>query len=98
MQSLLRRMIEWHAKATYGWNHETWFRGRFLEEWAHPQDVERLQRSFTHYNKEDIKRVLLVAMDLFRWMTMEIAKKLNYSYPSDVDECVIEWIKSTLQR
>jgi len=98
MQSLLRQMIEWHAKVHYGWSHETWFRGRFLEEWAHPAVIEKLQRSIAHYDVEDIKQVLLSAVDMFQWMAKEVAEKLNYSYPTDVNEYVIEWIRNTLQQ
>jgi len=32
-------MLEWHARATRGPEHDTWMRGRFLEEWADPRAV-----------------------------------------------------------
>lgn len=94
MQRLLLRMTEWHALATHGSNYDTWFRGRFLEEWAHPQTLEGLRCAFAHYDEEDVKRALLGAMDLFRWMAMETAEKLGYpSYPTKADEQVTNWIK-----
>lgn len=90
-------MMEWHAKATYGWNHETWFRGRFLEEWAHPKALKRLRSSFAHYDEEDTKHALLAEMDLFRSMAKEIAKKLNFTYPVNADKHVTRWIKKVIQ-
>jgi aminoglycoside 6-adenylyltransferase len=33
----LKTMIEWHALAVHGGQYDTWFRGRFLEEWAEPK-------------------------------------------------------------
>jgi aminoglycoside 6-adenylyltransferase len=93
MQRLLHRMIEWHAKANYGWDYETWFRGRFLEEWADPRVLKGLQVSFAHYDVEDIKKTLLAVMDLFRLIAMETAKRLNYSYPTKADKYVTDWIK-----
>jgi len=93
MQRLLLRMMEWHARATHGWNYDTWFRGRFLDEWVHPQTLEGLRGAFAHYDEEDVKRALLAAMDLFRWMANETAEKLSYPYPTKADEQVTKWIK-----
>jgi len=98
MQWLMCRMMEWHAKATYGWNHETWFRGRFLEEWAHPRDLKGLQGAFAHYNYDDTKHALLEAMDVFSWIAMETAEKLSYSYPTEIDKRVTEWTKTNLSQ
>lgn len=97
MQRLMCRMMEWHAKATYGSNHDTWFRGRFLEEWANPQALKGLQNCFAHYDEEDIERALLAAMDLFRLMAIEVAEKLGYPYPTEADGQVRRWIDRTMQ-
>jgi aminoglycoside 6-adenylyltransferase len=96
MQRLLFRMIEWHARATHGWNYDTWFRGRFLEEWAHPQVLKELCSAFSHYDKDDVKLALLAMMNLFHWISMEIAKKLDYPYPTKADEYVTNWIKTCI--
>ena len=94
MQHLLLRMIEWHTLATRDWGCDTWFRGRFLEEWAHPHAVKGLQDAFAHYDTQDIKRALLAAMNLFHWLAIETAAKLGYSYPGQADEIVAKWIRN----
>jgi aminoglycoside 6-adenylyltransferase len=96
MQWLLLRMMEWHARAIHGWDYDTWFRGRFLEEWAPSQTLEGLRGAFAHYDEEDVKRALLALMDLFRWLAMETAEKLSYSYPTKSDEQVTKWIRTCL--
>jgi aminoglycoside 6-adenylyltransferase len=96
MQWLMCRMMEWHAKVTYGWNHDTWFRGRFLEEWAHPRDLKGLQSVFTRYDYDDTKHALLEAMHIFSWMAMETAEKLSYLYPTKADKHITEWIGKRL--
>jgi len=96
MQRLLLRMIEWHARAKHGWNYDTWFRGRFLEEWADPYALEGLREAFARYDKQDVGRALLATMGLFRWTATEIASKLGYQYPTDVDEHVSEWVRDCL--
>jgi aminoglycoside 6-adenylyltransferase len=96
MQQLLLRMMEWHARATHVWNYDTWFRGRFLEEWVNHRALQDLRKVFAHYDENDIKRALLEAMDLFRWLAMEMAERLSYTYPTEADKCVIEWVRTCL--
>ena len=83
---------------TNGWNYDTWFRGRFLEEWAHPQAVKELHGAFAHYDEEDAKAALLATMDLFRWIAVETAEKLGYPYPAKADEHVTKWIRTCLSQ
>lgn len=81
LKNLLQQVLEWHARAIYGPNHDTWLRGRFLEEWADPRAVQQLLGVFAHYEETDIWRALDATMDLFRWVSLETANLLGYSYP-----------------
>ena len=94
MQRLLLQMMEWHALATHDWNYDTWFRGRFMEEWAHPQALKELRSTFAHYDEEDIKDALLALIELFHWIAVETAEKLSYQYPTKADKHVTRWIKT----
>lgn len=96
MQQLVLQMMEWHTLATHDWKHDTWFRGRFLEEWAHPKAVERLRTAFARYDKEDIKLALFATTNLFRWLATETAAKLSYAYPAETDDHVTKWIRKCL--
>ena len=98
MHWLLLRTMEWHALATHGWNYDTWFRGRFLEEWAHPQALKELRGAFAHYDEEDTKAALLATMNLFRWIAIETAEKLGFPYPAKADEHVTNWIRTCLSQ
>ena len=82
LKHLLRQMMEWHTHASRGEGVDTWMRGRFLEEWADVRAVESLPVIFAHYDEEDIWRALMATMDLFRWLAVESAELLGYSYPS----------------
>jgi aminoglycoside 6-adenylyltransferase len=88
LKSLLFTMLEWHARATQGLGHDTWFRGRFLEEWANPQAVHELKQVFAHYDAEDIWRALLATMRLFRWLAEETAVRCGLDYPAEEDRFV----------
>jgi len=93
MQSLLLKMMEWHALADHGWKHDVWFRGRFMEEWAHPQAVSELRGTFAHYDRRDIARALLASMDLFRRVATETAGRLGFAYPAKTDRRVASWVE-----
>ena len=85
LKSLLFVMLECHAHATQGAAHDTWFRGRFLEEWADPRAVRELRAVFAHYDAEDIWQALFATMDLFRWLALETAQHLGFTYPAEGD-------------
>lgn len=96
MKRLLLKMIEWQARATKGWNYNTWHRGRFLEEWADLRILERLGDTFSRYGEDDIRGALLATMDMFRGLAIETAERLGYDYPKFADECATELIMTWL--
>ncbi len=96
MQDLLLQMIEWHATLIQGGKRDTWFRGRFLEEWADPKTLKGLREAFARYDVADIKRALLASIDLFRDLATETAEKVNYAYPKEAERKVTEWIRHTI--
>lgn len=98
MKGCLLTMVEWHARARYGQDHDTWFRGRFLEKWAHPRVVKGLKDVFAYYNEKDVKRALLVTMDLFSWIAAETAEMLGFPYLDKTDETVTEWVRTCLSK
>ena len=94
MKWRLLRMVEWHAHTTNGWNYDTWHGGRFLEQWASPRVVEGLQDAFAYYDEDDLWRGLFATMDLFRWLAIETAKRLDFSYATSADEHTTEFVQS----
>jgi aminoglycoside 6-adenylyltransferase len=93
MHGSLLPMTEWHAKATHGWDYETWHGAHFLEEWADPRALKGLRSAFARYEAEGVWRALLATMELFRWLAIETAERLSYPYPTVADERVTEWVQ-----
>ena len=62
----VRQMIEWHARATHGWDYDTWYDGRFLHQWADPRTAAGLREADAHYDADDVRRALFATTDLFR--------------------------------
>ena len=81
LKQLLLRMLEWHTQANRP-GVDTWLRGRFLEQWADPRAVQALQACYAHYNSEDTWRALFATRDLFHWLSLEVAEKRGFSYPT----------------
>lgn len=81
LKGYLQRMLEWHARATRGDSHDTWLRGRFLEEWADPRAVAELSRAFAHYEAADMARALAATMALYRWLEDETVAVWSYPIP-----------------
>ena len=86
MKWLLLRVIEWHARVQNGAGYDTWHRGRFLEQWADPRAIADLRHAFAHYDQAEVRQALLATMELFHWLSLEIATRLDYSYPHSGQE------------
>jgi len=97
LQDLMKTMIGWHALAKSDGKQDTWFRGRFLEEWAEPGLTDELRNTFAHYDKEDTRKALNASITLFSRIAKETAQKLGYSYPTDTETAIKAWIEKTLR-
>lgn len=98
MKQKLLTMLEWHARAINGPDHDTWHNGRFLEQWADPRALADLRGAFAHYDAQDVERALHATIGLFRWVALETAGRLNYTYPSAADEYVRTWLRDCLNK
>jgi aminoglycoside 6-adenylyltransferase len=96
LKGLVRAMLERHSRATHRWEYDTWHDGRFLEKWADPRALAALRDAYACYDAEDCRRALLATMDLFRWVAMETAERLGFSYPAIGDERATAWVKNCL--
>jgi aminoglycoside 6-adenylyltransferase len=92
MKWQLLRLIEWHARSLHGVEYDTWHNGRFLEKWADPRVVEGLHQAFARFDLVDQQQALIATLDLFRWVSREIADRLSFAYPTEADEQITEWI------
>jgi aminoglycoside 6-adenylyltransferase len=96
LQELIKTMIEWYTHTTDNWKRDTWFRGRFLEEWAEPEVTQELSKAFAHYDEEDAKRALMASMTLFSRIARETAQRLGYNYPASAEKEMANWIEACL--
>lgn len=93
MKRHLLTMLEWHARATHGPNHDTWYDGRYLDQWADPQARADLPATFAAYDASDLWRALFATLDLFRRLAIETAEQLNYAYPIQAERHINAWLE-----
>jgi len=93
-RELLLRVLEWQAQAAQEGAVDTWFNGRFMEQWASPAALEKLRIAFAYYEEEDVWRALRVSMDLFDEVARETAKRWGFGYPAENVDKVIRWVEA----
>ncbi len=91
-ESLLK-MLEWHAQAQNGWEHDTWHDGHFVDQWVDPKIQSDLERTFGRYSASDSWQTLLASLNLFRRLATETAESLGYEYPAELEVKVVRQIK-----
>ncbi len=87
-------LLEWHAALPPN-SRDIWYDGRFLHEWADPQDLENVPESFAAFRPDDVQRALLATLQLCRRLALTIAAQLMLDYPAHVDHFIdqqIHWI------
>ena len=84
-KKVLLRMIEWHAHAKYGWQHDTSHLGKRMSSWVDPEILQSLHESFAHFDARDSWNALLATVRLFQRIAPETADRLGYRYLDDVD-------------
>jgi aminoglycoside 6-adenylyltransferase len=92
MKAHLLTLLEWHARATHGWDIDTWHDGRFLAEWADPATWAALHAVFGRFDAADSWRALRATMDLFRRLATETARRLGMEYPAALDDHVTQYV------
>lgn len=93
---LLREILERHARASRGWQYDTWHDGRFFDQWADPRALSTLREAYARYDAADIRRSLSALMALFDRVAMETAERLGFNYPAAAPESAREWVTNCL--
>ena len=96
MKQKLLWMIEQHEHTVRRSGADTWYQGRFIEQWAHQDVLSGLQNAFAHYDPADITRALLETMRLYRRLATDVAQTAGFSYPAHADAYATAWVQARL--
>jgi aminoglycoside 6-adenylyltransferase len=93
----LLQIIEWQARADFGWDYDTWHAGKFIAEWADPVIYVTLQQVFAHMQAEDGWRAMQVRLDLFHTTARKLSHALGYAYPDELEQHIVTCIQEIRQ-
>ncbi len=75
----LLKLIEWQAQAA-AQERDTWYAGRFLDQWADPRAVAALPGVFPQFERASLEAALLALLDLTGWLGEEAANGFGFAY------------------
>lgn len=96
MRPRLMQMLEWHARARRGVEIDTWYDGRFMEDWADARAVAALREIYADDDPTHRAKAALAHVTLFCWLAEETAARLGYTLPDYHD--ALNWIESVGKR
>ena len=96
MRNILLLFIESYAKLCNGMEYDTWHNGRMLETWVDTRIAQKLPSIFSEYDKDKMVKALFSMMELFRFISIPIAKYFSYEYPQKADDYATAWLKNTI--
>jgi aminoglycoside 6-adenylyltransferase len=98
MKYNLLYLMEMQAKTVKGKNFETWYSGRYVEEWGDPYVVSRLPYIFGHYEPTDAWNSLMETMSLFTYLTNFIIRNHpEHTFLNPAEE-VTAWINALREK
>lgn len=80
--------------AKNNWNYDVKWTGKNIKNWLDPDIYNRLSGIFSHFDVKDSWKALIARLNLFRDLSKETARILNYEYPENVDKNLSEFILS----
>ena len=83
-------LLRWHAHGK-----DTWYGGRFMEQWADPRALAALPGMFPAFERESLQTTLLNMLDTFRWLGDEVAARFGYTYPTEAHEKIVRLVVKT---
>ena len=80
MKQDLLRMLVWHARATGPQPTNTGIIGRGIARWTDDDSNEAIKQIWASWNPTALWGALLLQMDLFRRLSLELHQRLSYEY------------------
>ncbi len=94
LRAYLLTMMEWQAHAVHGLDYDTWYDGRYLEEWLDVDTLAALPDLFARYNPAELQAALLNMVNLFRHLAQVVATRLGFEYPEMADAQLTAWLET----
>lgn len=89
-------LAEIHTQEVVGPDIDTWYDGRFIEEWADPKIYQYLSQTFANFDKASIRRALSAANQLIIRLASETSSATGSSFPTTGQELTLKWLQEMI--
>jgi aminoglycoside 6-adenylyltransferase len=89
----LRRVLEWRVELDHAWSMPTDAMGKGLKKHLPPNIWSELERAYAGAGMAENWEALFWTMALFRQVAIEVADRLGYAYPHDLDRRVTVYVQ-----
>lgn len=93
LRQLVLTQLRWQAEAQ---GIDAWHEGRFVERWASPEVRARLGAIVAPYDADKLPGALNAIADLFRELATDVAARLDFDYPDELEDGVRALVERTL--
>ena len=90
----LRTMLEWLMEIDHGWTVKPGAYGKGLAQYVGRETWARLERTYVGAGIAENWGALFETISLFRTVATEVAERLGYTYPLDLDDRVTRYVKA----
>ena len=93
----LLHALEWEAQSRPAGNAtDVWFRGRFLERWADPKAVGRLDTTFARYDRDAVAASIRALAAMYSEVISEVATRVGTDPPRSIESYGSDVLRSVL--
>jgi aminoglycoside 6-adenylyltransferase len=90
----LRQLLEWRVQLDHGWSVKIGALGKGLKKHLPPTIWSQLESSYAGSGIEGNWDALFKTLVLFRQVAIEVADRLGYAYPYDLDQRVTTFVQN----
>lgn len=94
----LLRLLEWHSIVLGGFRVDGFGRGRHMPTWLAPELWEAVHGVFGRFDADDAWRALESSVELFWRVAGEVSAASGFSFPTEEDKHLREWMEHLLRR
>lgn len=86
------KMLNWYIGVKHNWSINPGKHGRWYKHHLEPELYKKLEKTFSGSDFNENWNALFQVMKLFRYLGVEVAKSLGYTYPMHLDERVSKYV------
>lgn len=92
VRNCMTQIMKWYIAAENNWNINSGYCGKWIERQLPKRLWEKIKRTYTGNDYGEIWKALIEGGALIRELGLKVASELNFTYPIDDDQNVMEYL------